>query len=227
MSTAAAEYLGESWTFIDCPGSVELDRRHATRSWSVTSPWSWPSPWVDKALTLAPLFKFLDDNQIPHILFINKMDQAEHTVREILAALQGVSSRPLVLRQVPIRVPGKDGDDVTGYVDLISERAYKYRPGQESDLIKMPEEVLPREQEARTAMLEKLADFDDHLMEELLSDAVPSKEEIYQQAQQGSGRRSDRAGHARRRGEGCRRASLLKALRHDAPGPEVAAKRSG
>jgi elongation factor G len=155
------------------------------------------------------------------------MDQAEHSVREILQALQGVSSRPLVLRQVPIRVPGKDGDDVTGYVDLISERAYQYRPGQESDLIKMPEEVLPREQEARTAMLEKLADFDDHLMEELLSDAVPSKDEIYQQLSK------DLAEDlivpvmlgAAEKDAGVHR--LLKALRHDTPGAEMAATRLG
>jgi elongation factor G len=227
MSAATAEYLGETWTFIDCPGSVELaqEARNALLVCDVAVVVA--EPLVEKALTLAPLLKFLDDNQIPHILFINKMDLAEHTVREILEALQAVSSRPLVLRQVPIRVPGKDGDDVTGYVDLISERAYKYHPGQESDLIKMPEEMLPREQEARTAMLEKLADFDDHLMEELLSDAVPPKEEIYQLLSKDlaedlivpvmlGGAEKDAGVHR-----------LLKALRHDVPGPEVAAKRLG
>src|SRR5690606_37595234 len=133
----------------------------------------------DKALMLAPMFKFLDDHQIPHILFINKMDVASHRVREMLDALQAVSSRPLVLRQVPIRDAGKQGDDVTGYIDLVSERAYKYHPGQESDLVKMPEELLPREQEARNKLLEVLADFDDHIMEEILSDAIPPKEEVY------------------------------------------------
>ena len=76
---------------------------------------------------------------------------------------------------------GKDEAEVTGYVDLVSERAYKYHPGQESDLIQMPAEVLPREQEARNRMLESLADFDDHLMEEILSDVAPPKGEIYQQ----------------------------------------------
>jgi elongation factor G len=227
LCAATADYLGETWTFIDCPGSVELgqEARNALLVCDVAVVVA--EPVVDKALTLAPLFKFLDDHQIPHILFINKMDQAEHTAREILEALQAVSSRPLVLRQVPIRVAGKDGDEVTGYVDLVSERAYKYHPGQESDLIKLPEEMLPREQEARTAMLEKLADFDDHLMEELLSDAVPPKEEIYQQLSK------DLAADlivpvmlgAAEKDSGVHR--LLKALRHDVPGPEVAAKRLG
>ena len=48
------------------------------------------------------------------------------------AALQTVSSRPLVLRQVPLRGPDSE---ITGYVDLVSERAYRYRPGKPSDLI--------------------------------------------------------------------------------------------
>jgi elongation factor G len=227
MGTATAEYLGETWTFIDCPGSVELaqEARNALLICDVAIVVA--EPVVDKALTLAPLFKFLDDNQIPHILFINKMDQADHTVREVLAALQAVSSRPLVLRQVPIRAAGKDGDEVTGYVDLVSERAYKYQPGRESDLIKMPEEMLPREQEARTAMLEKLADFDDRLMEELLSDAVPPKEEIYQQL--GKDLAEDLIVPvmlgAAEKDSGVHR--LLKALRHDVPGPDAAAKRLG
>ncbi|HVT51117.1 MAG TPA: elongation factor G [Dongiaceae bacterium] len=224
---AVTQYLNETWSFIDCPGSVELaqDARNALLVCDVAIVVA--EPLVDKALTLAPLFKFLDDNKVPHILFINKMDQASHPVRDIMAALQGVSARPLVLRQVPIRAAGKDSDDVTGYVDLISERAYKYHPGQESDLIKMPEEVLPREQEARTGLLERLADFDDHLMEELLSDVVPAKDEIYQQLSK------DLAEDlivpvmlgAAEKDSGVHR--LLKALRHDVPGPEATAKRLG
>jgi elongation factor G len=229
VETAAAvtQYLGETWSFLDCPGSVELaqEARNALLVCDVAIVVAEPN--TDKALTLAPLFKFLDDNKIPHILFINKMDQAEHPVRDVLHALQAVSSRPLVLRQVPIRGSGKDGREVTGYVDLISERAYKYHPGQESDLIKMPEVVLPREQEARTELLEKLADYDDHLMEELLSDAVPPKEEVYELLSRELaedlivpvllGAAEQDAGVHR----------LLKALRHDVPGPEAAARRLG
>lgn len=227
VSAALADYLGESWSFLDCPGSVELaqDTRNALLVCDVAVVVA--EPQIEKALALGPLFKFLDDNKIPHILFINKMDQATHTLREILQALQAVSSRPLVLRQVPIRAAGKNGDAVTGYVDVVSERAYKYHPGQESDLVKLPEELLPREQEARATLLETLADFDDHLMEQLLEDAVPSKDEIYQQLTK------DLADDlivpvllgAAEKDAGIHR--LLKALRHEAPGPEATAQRLG
>ncbi len=227
VTAATTEYLGDRWCFLDCPGSVELAQEAHSALLAADVAIVVAEPLIDKALMLAPTLKFLDDHQIPHMLFINKMDISTHRVRDMLEALQAVSSRPLVLRQVPIRGTGKDGSEVTGYVDLVSERAYKYRPGQESDLIKMPEAILPREQDARNRMLESLADFDDHLMEEILSDVAPPREEIYQQFTK------DLAadlivpvllGEAERDG-GVRR--LLKALRHEVPGPEAAAQRLG
>ena len=101
-------------------------RRRRGRCWPPMSR-SWScEPEVERALTISPLFRFLDEHKIPHMIFINKMDTANARVREVLAALQSVSQRPLVLRQVPLR--DAEGE-VTGYVDLVSERAYRYKPG--------------------------------------------------------------------------------------------------
>ncbi len=228
VSSASTEFLGERWTFLDCPGSVELAQEAQNALLVSDVAIVVCEPEVAKALMLAPLFKFLDDHKIPHMLFVNKMDSADYRVREVMAALQTVSSRPLVLRQVPLRATDKSGAEiVTGYVDLVSERAYNYKPGQASDLIKMPEEAAPREQEARRGMLESLADFDDKLLEQLLEDAIPSKDEIYQQLTK------DLAGDlivpvflgSADRDHGVRR--LLKALRHEVPGPEATSQRLG
>src|SRR3546814_20964826 len=91
-------------------------------------------PEPGRALTVAPLLRFLDANAIPHILFINKMDNATDRVREILAALQGVSQRPLVLRQVPPR----QGAAIVGSVCLVGERAYRYKAVQPSEPVEIP-----------------------------------------------------------------------------------------
>jgi len=228
VSAASAEYLGERWTFLDCPGSVELAQESQNALQIADVAVIVCEAETAKALMLAPLFKFLDDRKIPHMLFVNKMDSADYRVREVLAALQTVSTRPLVLRQVPLRSIDKTGQEtVTGYVDLVSERAYGYKPGQPSDLIKMPEEAAPREQEARRALLESLADYDDKLLEQLLEDAVPSRDEIYGQLSK------DLADDlivpvflgAAERDHGVRR--LLKALRHEVPGPAATAARLG
>ncbi len=175
-SLAACTYQGEAWTLIDCPGSVEFSQEgaHALMAADIAVVVCDPDP--ARALMVAPTLKFLDDHQVPHVVFINKMEApgSGGKLKDVLNALQQVSERPLVLLEVPIR----EGDQITGYVDLISEHAYKYEAGKDADLMQMPESVLPEELEARQILLEKLADFDDHLMEELLSDMAPSFEEV-------------------------------------------------
>ncbi len=174
-NVAHCQYLGEDWSLIDCPGSVELlqDSLNALMAADLAVIVAEPDP--ARAATLAPLFKLIDRFQVPHILFINKMDKASWRVRDILEGLQAVSPKPLLLRQVPIR----DGETVTGFVDLVSERAYRYVEGKPSDLIEMPDTVKEREGEARQEMLESLADYDDALLEQLLEDKVPATGEVY------------------------------------------------
>jgi elongation factor G len=228
VSAASASYLGDQWTFLDCPGSVELFQETQNALMVVDAAVVVCDPEPTKTLTLAPLLKFLDDQKIPHMMFINKMDTAMYRVREVLTALQAVSARPLVLRQIPIRsTNGKGEEETTGYVDLVSERAYRYKPGEASDLITIPDTLAEQEKAERQQMLESLADFDDKLLEQLLEDAVPSKDEIYQQI------RKDLADDlivpvllgAGERDHGVRR--LLKALRHDVPEHTATAARFG
>jgi elongation factor G len=220
---AHCSYLDETWSFIDCPGSIELLQDVHTALMGVDVAVIVAPPEPDRCLTLAPIFKFLDDYQIPHILFVNRMDKAAARVRDLMEALQSVSDRPLVLRQVPIR----EEEEITGFVDLVSERAWQYNLDRQSDLIEMPEQIKDRESEARRELLESLADFDDALLEQLLEDKVPASEEIYEQLSK------DLAedlivpvlfGSAEQ-GNGITR--LWKALRHDAPGPDVTAARLG
>ena len=84
-----------------------------------------------------------------------------------------MSVSPLIARQIPIW----DGEKISGFVDLALERAFKYRAGQESERIDIPAELQEREIEARTHMLEQLADHDDELLEQLLMDEAPTPRE--------------------------------------------------
>jgi len=223
LSLASAQFMGEPWTFIDCPGSIELAYETQCALMVADAAIVVIEPIAERAIALAPLLKFLDDRSIPHFVFVNKIDQATVTMAELMETLQGASNRPLVLRQVPIR----SGDDISGYVDLVSERAYHYKPGQPSDLVQIPEFVLERERSARQGLLEKLADFDDKLLEQLLEEAVPPKEQVY--AQLAANLKHDRIVPvfmgAADRDAGVRR--LLKALRHETPEAAETANRLG
>jgi elongation factor G len=224
LNVANANFLGDPWTILDCPGSVELvyEAQGATLASDVAV--VVVEPEVERALTISPLLRFLDRHKLPHMVFINKMDTASARVRDVLAALQSVSQRPLVLRQVPLR--GPEGE-LTGYVDLVSERAYRYRPGHASELIPLPDGFWDEERATRVGLVEKLADFDDALLEQLLEEVEPPKEEIYRHLTRtlrgvqtvpvflGSGLADF----------GVRR--LWKALRHETPAPQETAARLG
>jgi elongation factor G len=176
VSTASTEYGGVRFTFVDCPGSVELAQETYNALIGVDAAIVVCEPSRDRVLTLAPLFKFLDDWEIPHLVFINKMERANNSFMEVLQALKSVSSRPLVPHQYPIG----QGENLTGFIDLVSEQAYHYHPGAPADPVPLPESLREQEQAARTEMLEALANFDDHLLEELLEEIEPPQEEIIQ-----------------------------------------------
>lgn len=220
---ARCEYHGETWNFIDCPGSVELIQHsfEAMRNADIVVVVAEPN--AGRGASLGPYFRFLDALNIPHVLFVNRMGESQIRVRDLMQSLQSHTQRPLVLRQVPIR----DGDNVVGAIDLVSERAWKYRDGKQSELIEIPEAAKARKDEAREEMLDVMADFDEELMEQILEDKVPPSDTIFnlmaQELQQdffapvllGS------AAH----GHGVTR--LFKLLRHETPGPSIAAKRFG
>jgi elongation factor G len=223
ISIGQTEFLGDDWVFVDCPGSVELAQESYNALMAADVAVVVCEPVAERAVSLAPIFRFLQSRNIPHLLYINKMDTATQPVQAVLDALQATSDRPLVLRQVPI----EEGEHNTGYVDLVSERAYQYKPGQPSDLISIPDTLEDDEQLARQVLLEAIADFDDNLLEKLLEDVVPATDEVYKQLS-----KDLREGlivpvflGAAEQDHGVRR--LLKALRHETPGSDESAKRLG
>ena len=215
------DYLGDSFAILDAPGSVGFaaDGARALAIADVAIVVVDPDP--ARAPLAAPALRALDELGIPHLIFVNRIDQAHGRVRDLLSALQPMSVSPLIARQVPIW----DGEKVSGFVDLALERAFKYRAGQQSERIEIPPELQDREIEARTHMLEQLADHDDDLLEQLLMDQVPSNEKVFQDLARET---SESLGVSVLFGSassswGVRR--LLKALRHETPGPRGAADR--
>src|SRR6476646_1911476 len=223
LTAATTNFMGDSYTFIDCPGSVEFthDMRAAI-------------PAVDAAVVVCEadekklpqlqiILRELEDLGIPRFLFLKKIDRANKRIRETLATLQPASRVPLVLRQIPIW----NGDLIEGFVDLALERAFVYREHKPSEVVALEGGNLDREKEARFSMLEKLADHDDALMEQLLEDIQPPRDAVFDDLA-----RELRGGlicpvllGAAARENGVLR--LMKALRHEAPGIAETAKRLG
>ena len=216
-------YLGDKYAIVDAPGSIGFaaDAARGVAVADVAIVVVDPDP--ARAALAAPALRMLDELGIPHLIFVNRIDQAHGRIRDLLTALQPMSVSPLIARQIPIR----EGEKVTGFVDVALERAYHYVPGKPSEPIALPNELADREAQARTQLLEQLADHDDTLLEQLLMDQVPEPGTVFTDLKRET---SDNLGvsvlfGSAQNGWGIRR--LLKALRHEAPGPDAAAARLG
>jgi elongation factor G len=223
LAVATTDFMGDSYTFIDCPGSVEFvhDMRAAL-------------PAVDAAVVVCEadekkipqlqlILRELEDLKIPRFLFLNKIDKTDKRVRETLALLQPASRVPLLLRQIPI---WKD-DIVVGFTDLALERAFVYKEHAPSEVIELKGEDLDREKDARFKMLETLADHDNELMEQLLEDIPPPRDKVFDDLAKDlrEGLVCPALIGAATRSNGVLR--LMKALRHESPGIADTAKRLG
>ena len=169
------DYKGEHYALLDSPGSIGFAADGARGVAVADLAIVVVDPDPARAALAAPSLRMLDELGVPHIIFVNRIDQARGRIRDLMSALQPMSVSPLIARQIPIR----DGDKVTGFVDLALERAFAYRPGAASERIEIPGEVLEQETKARTQMLELLADHDDTLLEQLLMDETPEPETIF------------------------------------------------
>ena len=180
ISSAYTQHENVNLTFLDCPGSIEFMQETYNALIGAGSAIIVCEPSVSKVLTLAPLFKFLDDWQIPHLVYLNKMDRSQDNFLDVLNAIKDVSSRPLV----PLQYPIQQDHNVVGYIDLITEQAYHYHSGSHADAVPLPSDLQEIEKATRQEMLETLADFDDQLLEELVEEIQPSTEEIVKDLKQ-------------------------------------------
>jgi elongation factor G len=223
LSVATTSFMGDTYTFLDCPGSVEFV--HDMRA---------VLPAIDVAVVVCELdekkipqlqliLRELEDHKIPRILFLNKIDKADAAVHDVLKTLQSASRTKLVLRQIPTF----SGEIVSGFVDLALERAFVYKEHAPSQVVPLEGDIADREKTARFSMLETLADHDDELMEQLLEDIQPPRDKVFDDLT-----RELRDGlvcpvlmGTATRANGILR--LLKALRHESPGAAETAKRLG
>ncbi len=223
LNAADTTFMDDTYTFIDCPGSVEFTHEAEAALAGIDAAIVVTEPDEKKVPALQVVLHGLEERGIPHLLFLNKIDKATVGVRDALAMLQPASARPLVLRQIPIW----NDSIATGFIDLALDRAFVYREYAPSEVIDLSDSDAARRDEARFSMLETLADHDDALMEQLLEDIVPERDAVF-----GDLVTEMRDGlivpvfiGSAVNGNGIQR--LMKALRHEAPDIEATRARLG
>ncbi len=114
---------------------------------------------------------------VPRICFVNKMDRIgadfEKTMDSIRHRLKAVP--------VPVQYPIGAEDQFHGVIDLVEEKAWFFERGGASGELRegeIPSELREEAAQIREEMIERVAENDEHVLEQFLSGETPSPEEI-------------------------------------------------
>jgi elongation factor G len=216
-------FLDDPWSILDCPGSIEFAYETSCALAAVDLAIIVCEPTPERLSTLPLLMRTLEDRGVPHLVFVNKIDTLATDTEGLEAALQAHSKFPIALRQIPIR----EGDKIVGYVDVVRACAYRYGGMTNPEPAALPESLRATEAHALAHLTEVLADQDDVLLEKVLDDIEPTRDELYSQIRkdQASGTIVEVLVGSALQGHGIQR--LWKALRHDVPAARTTAARLG
>jgi elongation factor G len=168
--TAAAitcEWRGHKINLIDTPGhvdfTVEVERslRILDGAVAVFCAVGGVEPQSET------VWRQADRYGVPRVAFVNKMDRVGADYRAVVTAIK----ERLGAKPVPIHLPMGEGEMFNGLIDLLSMKAYVYHEeskGMTFDTMDIPHDLLDAATEARTHMIEAIADHDDTLMERYL-----------------------------------------------------------
>ncbi len=130
------------------------------------------------------VWKYADEFEIPRVVFISKLDRERADFDRAVGEMEATfKCFPLVL-QLPI---GKE-EDFVGVVDLVTMKAMLYGNDQSGKFTveDIPDHLQDAAEEAREAMIERVVEADDDLMEKYLSGEEITITEIYQATHEGA-----------------------------------------
>jgi len=119
---------------------------------------------------------YADEYNVPRICFINKLDRMGASFEKSLASIH----ERLTLDAVPVQIPIGSESSLSGVVDLIQKKAFEFQGDKGERLVEVPipENLKPEVEKRRRALIEKIADNDDHIMASYLDGKEISEDEI-------------------------------------------------
>ncbi len=112
-----------------------------------------------------------DRYKVPRIGFINKMDRTGADFSEVVAQM----NTNLDANAIPFHIPIGVEESFEGIIDILERKAYAFSDYDRIE-IAIPDDYLERCDEARAFLVEKLADYNDDLMNLFLEDQDISTE---------------------------------------------------
>ncbi|PWM47229.1 MAG: elongation factor G [Clostridiales bacterium] len=175
ISTAIApvEYDGYKINIIDTPGYFDFEGEvlQAVRAAETALIVVNAKDGIHYGTTKA--MKFADDNKMPCLFFITKIDEENANFEDVFNAIKERYGQNVC----PISVPIMDGEKMIGYVDLIEMKGKKIENGNVSD-IAIPDSLKDKVANLRHALDETVAETEEELMEKFFAEEEFTADEI-------------------------------------------------
>jgi elongation factor G len=154
---------------IDCPGAVDFleETKFALQAADAAVVVVEADP--NRLPQVEMIVDYIELLKMPHCFLISRLDRPGADFMGTYTALRQRFGNHVVAEQAPLG----QGENLSGFVDVVTMKAYKY--GDHSSPTALPEHLADKNREQ---LLEALADFDDHLMEEILEGQEPPLDEI-------------------------------------------------
>jgi len=123
------------------------------------------------------VWKYADENQLPRIVYINKMDRENANFDKVLESVRASFGRNLI----PLTLPIGQEAGFRGVIDLVNEKALTYEEGKGRDpkVEPLSGDLAARAAVAREALVEAAAETDDELTVKYLDGEVLTPDEVH------------------------------------------------
>jgi elongation factor G len=169
-SFAYLEADGVRVNIIDCPGAVDFIEETKLALLGADAAVVVVEADPNRLPQVEVVADFLDARAMPHLFVVNRLDRPGADFAGTYAALRRRFGNHVVAEHAPIG----QGESLSGFIDVVHLTAYTYTDGGSTPTA-LPEHAADK---SREELLEALADFDDHLMEEILEGREPSQDEV-------------------------------------------------
>ncbi|NLK08447.1 MAG: elongation factor G [Firmicutes bacterium] len=119
------------------------------------------------------VWEYADDNKLPRIIFVNKLDRENADFTKVLNQLQEMYGPQVI----PIQLPIGQAETFQGLVDLVKMKAFMYKDGKVEET-EIPAELQDDVDQYREALIEAVAVTDDDLAMKYLEGETLTQEEV-------------------------------------------------
>ncbi len=120
------------------------------------------------------IWDMANDAKLPRVVFINKMDRENANFEKVLGEIE----EQLPGSFIPVQIPIGAAETFSGYVDVITQKAYAYKDKGEVSEIPVPDDLADALEIYREKLVESSAEMDDEALEKYLNGDELSETEI-------------------------------------------------